>query len=440
MLFRSPRGQGASVVTPALTQGGSATATTAAFSGGTTSATLVNGYAYTIETGVVNVAKWIYKIWLGQFKGNYTDGVAYNEIAASDTIPKLMVQSPEFSTIGELITWATTDVAFGNHFLLDSTSAAIGAGGVVVGDISILTGYQMAIGGTETYSTSALDDVLSAIVDLDFQFLLVDKYGLTVTTTDAAYVAKLFAHVKDADTYFNKTLIVGGGKDEVEFSASTGSLDIAVYFNSNKAIVVHGSIKETTNQLSTGFRVWPSIVHAATILGRICGLQPQVPVTNKLIGVDGLSHNLKIKDQEKALDGGLLVTIQDYARGGFKVLQGVNTLQNNKVLFTNLGQSHSIQFERIVNQINRELVVGSETDLLNNESGVNVNTLSPGILKTWTETYLQSRVASPDADNLLLSFRNVTVTRVDDYYNVTYGIVVNNEITKIFYTGFLFKS
>lgn len=403
-----------------------------------TSTHLDKGYAYTIETGAIDAAKWIFKIWLGQWKGDHTDGLAYNEVAKANTTPILVVQSPEFNNITELISWADTNTAFGEYFVKDATSAVTGLGTVIQADVTAVAGYQVATGGTEAYASTDLDNVLESIRDLDYQFILCDKYGADY---DNALVTKIFNHIKDAGTEFNKTLIIGGGADEASFSATDGSLDAATYFNSNKAIVVHGGVKEATELLAGGYRIWPSIYHAATVLGRICGLQPQIPVTNKLIGLDGLVHNLKVKDQERALDGGVLVTIQDFARGGFKVLQGVNTLLDNKVLFNNLGKSHSIQFERIVNQINRELVVNSQTDLLNNEQGVNVNTLSPGILKTWTETYLQSRVAAgAEADNLLLSFRNVTVTRVDDYYNVSYGIVVNNEITKIFYTGYLFKS
>jgi hypothetical protein len=199
-------------------------------------------------------------------------------------------------------------------------------------------------------------------------------------------------------------------------------------------------VKETSKALAGGYRTWPTLYHAAVVLGRICGLQPQVPVTNKQISVDGLTHNPTKRQQEQALDAGVLMTVSDQFRGGFKVLQGVNTLQDNADLFTSTGASFSIQFERIVAQINRELVINSETDLLAQENGVNVNTLSPGMIKTWVENYLGRRVALPEQDNLILSFKNVTVTRVDDYYKVTYGIVPNNEITKIFYTGFIFRS
>lgn len=400
-----------------------------------TSSHLDSGYAYTLESGKVDTAKWILKVWLGQWKGNHTDGLSYDEITKASTVPSLIVASPEFNNIQTLIDWATTDRAFGARFVLDATSAKVGTGAVTSADIT--TGNKKAASGTETYDSTSLDLVFEAVKDLDFQFILCDKYNADYDDSD---VTDIYDHIKSVDTDFIKTMFIGGGLDETEFTATDGSIDIANSFDSNRVVVVHGGVKETTELLASGYRTWPSIVHAAIVLGRVCGLPPQVPITNKLIGVDGLVHNLKSKDQELALDNGVLVTIQDYYRNGFKVLQGVNTLLDNKVLFNAQGQSHSIQFERITAQINRELVVNSQTDLLNNEQGVNVNTLSPGILRTWTETYLQSRVATADADNLILSFRNVTVTRVDDYYRVTYGIVVNNEITKIFYTGFLFKS
>ena len=81
------------------------------------------------------------------------------------------------------------------------------------------------------------------------------------------------------------------------------------------------------------------------------------------------------------------------------------------MLFNSNGQSHSIQFMRIVAQINKELVVNASIDLLGQENGVNVNTLSAGAVKDWTVAYLQSRVANEAQDNLLLSFKDVLVTR-----------------------------
>lgn len=404
--------------------------------GGVTSNHLDKGFAYTIETGVIDNTKFIFKIWRGTWTGNHTDGVSYNEVAKDEAIAKLIIQSPEFNNIQELIDWANINPQFNNYFTLDSSSAVVGTGVVNSADVASAANYVLAVGGTETYSSTHLDTVFEAVSDLDYQFILCDKYG---SDYNNAMVTKIFTHIKDTGTQFIKTMFIGAGADESTFKSTGGSIDVAKYFNSNRAVVVHGNVKTSSTINGVGFRIWPSIYHAAVILGKVCGLPPQIPITNKQIGISGLVHNVIKRDQEMGLNFGVLMTVADQYRGGFKILQGVNSLQDNRTLFNNLGQSHSIQFERVVAQINRELIVNSEIDLLGNPNGVNANTLSAGILKTWTETYLQSRVATSDVDNLLLSFRNVTVTRVEDYYKVTYGIVINNEITKIFYTGFLFR-
>lgn len=95
---------------------------------------------------------------------------------------------------------------------------------------------------------------------------------------------------------------------------------------------------------------------------------------------------------------------------------------------------------RVIAQLNKECVVNAEIDLLGDENGVNLNTLSKGALETWTINFLQSRVATANQDNLIQRFQNVVATRIEDYYDVTYEVVVNSEITKIFFTGFLLKN
>jgi hypothetical protein len=399
------------------------------------STNLVKGYGYTITAGVKDTAKWIFNIWQGQWKGNHTDGIAYDEVAQASTRPILVAQSPEFNNIQNLIDWADTNTSFARLFA-KGTCTVTGTGAVTSADISGLTGYQVATGGTETYSTANLTKLLTEVAEEDYSFILCDKYGMS--NYDAAEVGLIVAHI-NSEAKFKRFLFVGGGENEDEFDVADGSLAMAAYFNSPYQVVVHGGIGESSKAVGSGFREWPSIYTTAKVLGRVAGKEPQVPITEKTLGIDKLKHNLNKKQKEQALDAGVLAIVNKKSIGKFVVMQGVNTLQNNKNLFTNDGKSFSIQFMRIVEQINKELVINSEIDLLSDENGVNSFTLSPGILKNWTEAYLTSRVASELADNLLLSFRNVTVTKVQDAYQVTYGIVVNNEINKIFFTGFLFS-
>ena len=396
---------------------------------------LEKGYAYTVETGTVDTAKWVLKVWQGTWTGNHTDGVAYNGVKKENAAPILVVQSPEFDNIQTLLDWANTNSAFGNRFSLDSTSAVAGTGAVTQADVTAVDGYNAATGGTESYTTANLQKIFDAVAEMDFSFILTDKYGkddYNSTENEA-----VFAFMNSAQNKYERFFFIGGGQDADEYS---DSLSMPANYDSPYVHVVHGQIGEASNLVSGGFRFWPSLFTAFAVTGRTAGKEPQVPITNKTIGADKLKHSLTKIEKERALDAGLLVIVNNSAIGRFVVLQGVNTMQDNEILFNSAGKSHSIAFMRVIAQVNKELVVNSEIDILASENGVNSNTLSAGFLKEWTNTYLQSRIAIPEVDNLLLTARNVTVEKVEDYYRVNYEMVVNNEITKIFFTGFLFRS
>ena len=79
---------------------------------------LDKGYGFTIETGIKDTSKWILKIWRGTWKGDYTDGIAYDEIAKASTKPELIAQSPEFNNIQDLLTWGATP-QFNAAFYMD---------------------------------------------------------------------------------------------------------------------------------------------------------------------------------------------------------------------------------------------------------------------------------------------------------------------------------
>lgn len=395
---------------------------------------LTTGYAFSIVSGTLDPSKYVFQIWRGTFTGLAPDGVPFNEVPATSAAPRLIIESPEFNNMNELISWARSSSAFNQLFMLDSSSAPTGTGKISEQDITVLTKYSAATGGSETYNSEYFDNVLSAIVNLDESFVFTDQYG-TQNYNNAMNKA-LIAHVNNV-AKFKKQVFIGVGEDQGDFSTS---LEVAQGFNSSHVCVVHGGVGMPSTALGIGYRWWGVMYNLCSIIGRTAGKAPQIPVTNKSIGVSKLKHQLTETDKKKALDAGVLVTVYNESLQKFVVLQGINTLQDNQVLFTGNGESFSIQFTRIVDQINKELIVNSEIDLLGAENGVNANTLSVGILKNWTENYLLTRTANSNTDNLILSYRNVTVTKKDDYYWVTYGIVINNEINKIFFTGFVFKN
>ena len=415
-----------------VTVTGTATATAVALAGGIDGTELSKGYAYQLETGLIDPTKWILKVYVGSFTGTHTDNIAFNTIGVDIAEPRLLAESPEFDNMQTLIDWGTTNLQFGQFFDALDSNAISGDGSVVTTDVTLDT-YFFSIGGTEAYLPQRLDEILTAVQDELFSFVFVDISGTTVNTN--AMVTTIINWIRNTSKY-ERQLFIGAGNNEGEFNAS---IAVAQGFDRDFVVAVHGEVGFASQAIASGFRVFSSLVHAAFVLGRTAGRPPQVPVTNKTLGVDMLSNNLNDRQRDRALDAGLLVSFFNQFINRIVVLQGVNTLQDNKVIFNNMGQSHQISFKRVVAQINMELVVNAETSLLNDEDGVNVNTLSPGMIKNFVETYLESRLAVVDFDNLLLNYRDVVVRRQADAYFVTYAIVINNEINKLFFTGFLFS-
>ena len=421
-----------------VTLTGSAGATATNFAEGVTGTELMKGYAYTIVTGIVDPNKWIMQVWTGAFTGFHTDDISYNEVSVdvASANPVLVASSPEFDNIQNLIDWSNNDAQFNTVLAPDSTSSVTGTGAVAATDIAAISGFQLATGGIETYSSANLDLILNAVADELYSFILVDLYG--VADYQSALITKIISHIQN-DSRYERFLWIGGGQNEDEFATTNGSLEIAQFFDSDFVQVVHGEVGTASQEIGSGFRFWPSIYHTALVLGRTAGRPPQVPVTNKTLGIDMLRHSLTDRQRDRAQDAGLIVSIFNQFINRIVVLQGINTLQDNKVIFNNQGESFQISFKRVVAQINMELIVNAEINLLADENGVNANTLAAGMIKNFTETYLESRLAVPDLDNLILDYRDVVVTKQADAWLVNYALEVNNEINKIFFTGFLFS-
>lgn len=398
-----------------------------------TGTNLSTGYGFMITPGVEDTSKWIMSFYVGSYTGTASDGLPYGEISAAAAEPRLVVQSPEFDNIKTLIEWAQTDSTFAQAFQLDSTSEAKGEGTVSESDVTdLLNVYTPAVGGTETYNQTNFEAVLDQIVGLDYSFIFMDQFG---DNANSALTKAYITHMNNA-AKFPHFLFVGGYNVAADYSKS---IELAQGFDSSYIQVTHGEVGLASDIAPQKYRWWTVMYNLCAQLGRTAGKEPMIPVTNKSIGVDRVRHILTESEQKKALKYGLLVTVKNDYLGKFVVLQGVNTLQDNANLFNAKGQSYSIQFMRIVAQINTELVVNAEIDLLGQENGVNVNTLSAGAVKDWTVAYLQSRTATNETDNLLLAFQDVVVTRKEDAWFTTYKIRVNNEITKLFFTGFLIR-
>lgn len=397
-----------------------------------TNENLVSGYAFQIIPGIIDSSKWILQIYRGTFTGLAADGLPYGEETAEQSTPQLMAISPEFNNVATLIDWAKTDSSFNAQFALDPTSAVAGEGTVSQSDITALAGWQVAIGATESYNATDVDKVLSSITGLDYNIVFTDQYGDNAAGT---IYKKIITHLNNVSK-FDHFYYIGGHADQAKFA---DDITLAEGFDSPKVVLVHGESGVNTELSPVGYRWWTVMYSLAAVVGRISGKAPQIPGTNKSIGVDRLRHVLSDVEKEQSIEKGVLVISKNDYINKFVILEDVNTLQDNANLFNAKGYSPYISFMRIIFQLNRELVVNAEIDLLGDENGVNLNTLSAGTVKNWTIAYLQSRVATETDDNLILAFQDVNVEKQEDAWFTTYKVRLNSEINKLFFTGFLIR-
>ncbi len=394
--------------------------------------TLTQGYAVTLTAGVNDPTKYVMSVWRGTYTGlDSNNGVAWDGVPLASAVPEKVAQSPEVSTVAQLITYMQTDAIFNLRFALKSGHTA--TGNVVVGDLTTFSGNTLASGGTETYASGRVDEILENIDDLDYSMILCDKWN---TNSTHAYNSKLIEHVRTG-ARFEKHVYIGGGNSINEMA--TYSIAAAQGYNDDYTHVVHGACHVQDSKMPLGYRYYESIYKTAAIVGRVAGLPPQVPLTFKRIKISGEEHKLTKKEKISLLDSGVIYTYYDADFKGHVVGQGVNTLQDNENLINDNGTSHSIQVRRITAQMNKEIEVNAKKQLLGDPNGVNVNTLSPQIIKDWLAGYLKKKVAKPESDNLIVGYEtaSITVLKVQDAHQITYGFYPNTEINKLFITGFM---
>lgn len=437
--FQAPSGYGADAngETNLITTTGSVAGISGFYSGGVEGTLLTRGYAAKVIEGVLDTSKYIVQFWRGTFRGSDSQLLvtgspsSFDGLAEISTKPELIVQSPEVSTVQELVDWMDDESGLGYDFNLffKRSTTSIGTVDEII-DEDITTNWIKASGGTESASSADLASALESIEDLVFDFILADKWG-----DEARALSNL-----SIQSYINTSLkikpdlYVASGSTIGEFNTSIAH---ATAYDDMRATVVHGGAA-VLDAGGRHLKQYKSIYTAAALMGREAGLPPQVPLTFKGIGIQGEVHNLSTKEQKRALGAGLLVTKLD--NGSFEVLKGINSLQNNTFLVNPDGTTHSKQLGRIIRQINKELSISAKTVLLKKPNGANRNTVSVEDVKEFVKTFLQARVAKRDFDNLIITFRDVEVVRNQDAYDITYAFEGNTEISFLFFTGFILDS
>jgi len=394
-----------------------------------TSGDLVKGFGAKMIAGINDSTKFIIQFYVGTFTGLNEEGTPYNNILEVDSKSKLLSQSDEFSTFDELTYWMNNNAEFNYEFYI-SSSTKYGTGVVEAADLTANSGWKLSTGGTESYNPTDLDDVLDSIAEEDNTFFLCDKYG--VVSGSGVENTKIWSHIND-EAIFEKFMVVGGGNGAAQFDqSSNSSVALAKHFNTSRVYVVHSDILQNRFN-GIGQRRLSTLHHAASIVGRFAGLAPQMPTTWKDIDVDGVQHDLNLKQRNVALKAGLIHLKE--MDGVFVVNQDVNTMQLNTQMIYPDGQSPEGSVMRISAILNKYLKLNLERRAV----GSNTNLASPADVKTYLEKLLTDVVANKTTDNLILKYFGIKVGLSNGDYDIEYGYETNGPINRVFITGFVFS-
>lgn len=381
---------------------------------------LKKGYGVEIVQSSITVTKYVMKFYVGTYAGLDTLGNPYG-YSEQYSSPKLVCQSTEFNTLGELLTWMGSDLGFSEHFEIDTFSVNENYS-LTQDDLLTITPF---IAGTEAYNDTHLNAILENAVDLDINFVLCDKYG----TSDAqSSQNQRIVEWSVKESRFKPEVYIAAGSADTEFAFSQQT---AVSYNNDHVTVVHGGAEVV---LKPSKVQKPAIYKAACMLGREAGVAPQISLAFKQLDIAGEVHQLNDKNTVIALKAGLLVSRFD--DGSFDIVKGVNSLQDNLYLVNEDGTTHLKQIRRIARQLNKEIIVNA-TRFLKKNGGLNRNTLSPTDIEKWLEGYLITKIATPQSDNLILNFQDISVVREGDLYRGNYAFTPNSEINFLFFTGFI---
>lgn len=404
-----------------------------------TGSSLTRGFGAVLVRGILDPYKYKIQFLSGSYKGMDKNGVPFDGgTAESATVTEILTETPEFTYLSEIKDYFDNDFVFNQYFKLSSfTTTGVGA----LDDIDFAANLSVnpIAGGTQSYGSTDLDDVLASLAEETFTFFLADHYGNITTGPNQCNALdnqnlKIVSHIQQQAKYNDKYMFVGGGKDRSQLQGSNSSVAFAKFYNTRNVIVVHGNMVTDKQTGAGNIREVDSIYTTALALGRIAGLASQEPGTQKQVRVRDMTHDLDLAEREIALQAGVL-HFKKEGEDLWIINQSINTLQKNTQLINPDGSSYEISVERIKAELNQDLSINGSKAF----PGKNRNTASPAEVKTWTEGRLQTRVATPQIDNLIISYKNVKVRTLpnSDSYFVEYEFIPNGPVNKIFSTGYM---
>ena len=402
---------------------------------GTIEENLSTGYAIEgeIEDGLITLS--FYK---GTYAGTdeaisyFSDGqevAEVNGIVRAQATPVKLVESIPFKTIRAFQEWALQDPTFKDYFLLKSvnitatpdneeldTETSSGA------DYDKFNGVFPFLGGTETYASSHLNDVFTAMEGEDVDFIMLDTKDSAKNDLLSSAVVTRF---KDFPTVY-----VAGGDDEDEFeaiatgvNAGQGSIEAAVNYGTSIVKVVHSGVTAPTTGAAGGIKSYTSLYHTAIVCGIDAGREPQQGLTfQRIPSITGLIHNPTADDERRGINKGVFMVRQE--PDGFYAADDVNTSQVNRAVYAN-NSSYLAQLRKIKRALEKELITILRNRFQKGVVASNRNTVNEAAVVSAGASYLSSRVATLSRDSYLVSFNSPRAERIGVIVAFRANVVLN---------------
>lgn len=377
--------------------------------------TLRKGYLIKSFFDVDNKKAYL-EVWMGTYEGQNSAGYQIGN-TRENSGPTMIFRSRKCTTPQQLVTALQTSSDWNQLFSVSEYQTTSTSFLETTNELFKFTG------GSDEYMEN-LTEVYSYLNDIDYSFAMVLEKNDTQN-----FAQSLYEYIKEEAKDIKQMITYNGVFDS--------AMALAAQYDDDAVIVTTGVVKETSIASPDGFIVHDPMVTAGYVLGRICGLSPEVAATMKRINIDGMDIEPSTENLEDMLDSGVICPYYDPDLGYYCLSQAVNSLQSNSRFINTDCTTYSIQAKRIIAQVMKNLQQRSKIEFWGGEGGVNKGSLSDTFLKTWTRGILEELTLSQDKtiNNYLLTYEVTKIETNEDNKFVYFTFTINGEISKVFFTG-----
>ena len=263
--------------------------------------------------------------------------------------------------------------------------------------------------------------------------ILAEDFGVDALSAKNKALQSYYTTQSRLDKFLRPDIYIGGGHDSDSFNYTRGDADqasssvyVAQQYNDNHVKVIHGGLIQQYNGQTVELG---SVYKAAIVMGRVFGLPPQIPATAKSLSYLRDVSGLTAAQETVATRNGVIITKRGPV-GGFEILRDINTLQQNSSLFMRNGESYDGTITSMSRFTAKQLKVTLRSFQFNRGpvGGANRANFSPAEAEEAVKDVLNTLVASPTADNVLIRYSNVRTVAEADAYKTEVRLQLNTPV------------